>query len=69
MVSPDHDRIEHGENDNILERIGDAMLLEEAQQVGRVLVYDDVCAGNVDAEAIGGEVLAILRRSVSATAQ
>ena len=36
------------------------MLLEQPEQIGGILVYDDVLAGDVDAEAVRGEVFAVL---------
>lgn len=37
------------------------MLLKQAEQVGRVLVYYDVLAGDVDAKAVRSEVFSVLK--------
>lgn len=44
------------QRDRGLEGVGDAVASEEAEEVGRVLVDDDVGARDVDAETVGEEV-------------
>lgn len=45
---------------NILEGVFDAMLLKQAEEIGRVLVYYDVLPGDMDSEAVRGEVFTVL---------
>lgn len=45
-----------------LERVLDAMAAQELKKIGRVLVHDDVCLGNVDSEAVREELFPLLRR-------
>lgn len=48
-----------GEGDGRLEGVGDAMGAQQTEQVGRVGVDDDGRVGDVHAEAVGQEVLAV----------
>lgn len=43
----------------ILEGVLDTMLLEKAEEVRRVLVDNDILAGNMDAESVWGELFAV----------
>jgi hypothetical protein len=48
---------------DVLERIGNAMLLEQPQQVGGILVYDHILARDVYAKTVRGEVFLVLERN------
>lgn len=45
---------------NLLKRVRNAMFLKEPEQVGWVLVYDNVFAWDMDAEAVWGKIFAVL---------
>lgn len=48
------------EGDSRFEGVLDAMIAKKLQQIGRVLINNDICAGDVDSEAVGEEFLLVL---------
>jgi hypothetical protein len=48
------------EGDRRLKGILDAMIAKELEEIGRVLVDDDVCVGNVDAKTVREKFFPIL---------
>src|SRR4051794_38582747 len=51
---------EHRSQGVLLEGVGNAIFLQQPKEIGRVLVDDNVLAGDVNAESIRGEVFAVL---------
>lgn len=62
--TPERQRVGYAD---LLKGIGNTMLLKQAKQICWVLVYDDIFAGDVDAEAVRGKVFAVLEEPSSVT--